>query len=149
MIMVWMMFMLMMKKLITCKVECQECGLDFLRLALAVDLEKKEPLVFIVSSSSSLLTNPPLLFTIDRALVSVSARGLPSRPFPSTRDRFRENISITNLPWFSIRQGATSQPFLFGCFCTIKLKGLHISSQVDQKLGEMETSVSHGLHLPT
>ena len=26
----------------TCKVECQEWGLDFLRLALAVDLEKKE-----------------------------------------------------------------------------------------------------------
>ena len=56
---------------------------------------------------------------------------------------------LTNLPWFFNQARRASQPFLFGCFCTIKLKGLHISSQVDQKLEEMETSVSHGLHLPT
>ena len=112
--------------MITCSVECQEWGLDFLRLALAVDLEKKDPLVFPASSSSSLLLSNPRRFTI---VVDVSARGLPSRPLPSTRERFRENISISLV--FSIRRGATSQPFLFGCFCTKQLKGLlHICSHL-------------------
>ena len=126
--------------MITCSVECQECGLDFFRLALAVDLEKKDPLVFPASSSSSLLpvTNPRR-FTI---VVDVSARGLPSRPLPSTRERFRENISISLL--FSIRHGATSQPFLFGCFCTKQLKGLlHICSHLRMRTRRRWKRQSH------
>ena len=113
------MMLIWMMNLTTCNVECQECGLDFLTLALAVDLEKKEPLVFVASSSSSLLTpTPPLPFTI---VVSVSARGLPSRPLPSTRERFRENINISRLPstFNQARSNITScnsQPSLFGCF---------------------------------
>ena len=90
-IIIWM--IIMMVRGITCKVECQECGLDFFMLARAVDLEKKEPLVFVASSTSPSFP-APLPFTIG---VSVSARGLPSLPFPSTRERFRENINITLL----------------------------------------------------
>ena len=99
----------------TCKVECQEWGLDFLRLALAVDLEKKELLVLVASSSTLSSLSSPLLVTI---LVSVSAKGLPSLPFPSTLARFRENISIstiTDVP-LPIRPRESSQPCLFACF---------------------------------
>ena len=124
MVIIWM--VLMMMNPITCKVECQECGLDFLRLALAVDLEKKEPLVLVASSSSSLLTPiPPLPFTI---VVSVSARGLPSRPFPSTRDRFRENINISRLP-STFDQARNNITTFSVWFLHEKLLGLHISSQ--------------------
>ena len=98
----------------TCKVECQEWGLDFLRLALAVDLEKKELPVLAASSSTPSLSSP-LLVTI---LVSVSAKGLPSLPFPSTLAKFRENISISMIPDVSlpIRPRESSQPCLFACF---------------------------------
>ena len=97
----------------TCKVECQEWGLDFLRLALAVDLEKKELPVLAASSSTLSSLSSPLLVTI---LVSVSAKGLPSLPFPSTLARFRENISISMITDVPIRPRESSQPCLFACF---------------------------------
>ena len=65
-----------------CRVECHECGLDFLRLALAVEREKNEALESLGSSS---------LGTTARSL---SASGAPSLPFPSRREKFRENMSM-------------------------------------------------------
>ena len=108
----------------TCKVECQEWGLDFLRLALAVDLEKKELPVLAASSSTLSSLSSPLLVTI---LVSVSAKGLPSLPFPSTLARFREN----NLP--RTRKGVWSRSRWKRQSHVEQLEGLRVNIEVAQQ----------------
>ena len=68
---------------------------------------------------------------------------VPSLPLhPGEIPGEHQHLKESQLPFFQIRQGAPSQPFLFRCFCTKPQRPSHLLRCIGA-LVEMETSVWH------